>query len=427
MTTPRRRRPLPPAPPPSASPAPPPAGRRPRRTASRTRTPARPRRRRPGVRAGSSRGGLGPGGPVRHARGGCGPWASSASSRPCSSGSRPAWRSGPPTAPWPGPAANTDQLVRIQAIQTNVVQADADATNAFLVGGLEPAGPARGLHRGDRVRLAADRRGRAAPAGRRDRRWARSTRRCSPTPARSSRPGPTTARPCPIGAQYLRDASADLRADALPLLTNLVEANNARVDRGVRPRRTRGPVARRRRAAHPGRARARPGLAGPADPPLRQRPAGGRRPLVVLVTLVVGAVGLAGRRSDVDDDPRRRLRRHAVHGAGPDRRVRRQVEREPDADRPRLRGGVREGLAGLGRAPSSAELAELGQQPGVRRTSSPLPWADYADGPPADPRARRLRATGTARSSWPPAPAPSSGNATFAALRHQLRRSSWPP
>ena len=35
--------------------------------------------------------------------------------------------------------ANTDQLVRIQAIQTNVIQADADATNAFLVGGLEPA------------------------------------------------------------------------------------------------------------------------------------------------------------------------------------------------------------------------------------------------------------------------------------------------
>ena len=33
----------------------------------------------------------------------------------------------------------------------------------------------------------------------------------------------------PIGAQYLRGASADLRADALPLLANLGEANNARV------------------------------------------------------------------------------------------------------------------------------------------------------------------------------------------------------
>ena len=35
--------------------------------------------------------------------------------------------------------ANTDQLVRVQAIQTKLIQADADATNAFLVGGLEPA------------------------------------------------------------------------------------------------------------------------------------------------------------------------------------------------------------------------------------------------------------------------------------------------
>jgi hypothetical protein len=35
--------------------------------------------------------------------------------------------------------ANTNQLVRIQAIHTNLVRADADATNAFLVGGLEPA------------------------------------------------------------------------------------------------------------------------------------------------------------------------------------------------------------------------------------------------------------------------------------------------
>src|SRR4051812_27167955 len=34
--------------------------------------------------------------------------------------------------------ANAAQLVRIQAIRTDVVQADADATNAFLVGGLEP-------------------------------------------------------------------------------------------------------------------------------------------------------------------------------------------------------------------------------------------------------------------------------------------------
>ena len=33
--------------------------------------------------------------------------------------------------------ANAAQLVRLQDIQTSLVRADADATNAFLVGGLE--------------------------------------------------------------------------------------------------------------------------------------------------------------------------------------------------------------------------------------------------------------------------------------------------
>ena len=41
--------------------------------------------------------------------------------------------------------------MRIQAIQTNVVQADADATNAFLVGGLEPAAQRADYTDGDRV------------------------------------------------------------------------------------------------------------------------------------------------------------------------------------------------------------------------------------------------------------------------------------
>ena len=36
-------------------------------------------------------------------------------------------------------ADNTEQLVRVQAIQSSLLRADALATNAFLVGGLEPA------------------------------------------------------------------------------------------------------------------------------------------------------------------------------------------------------------------------------------------------------------------------------------------------
>ena len=35
--------------------------------------------------------------------------------------------------------SSTAQLIRVQQIQTNLLRADANATNAFLVGGLEPA------------------------------------------------------------------------------------------------------------------------------------------------------------------------------------------------------------------------------------------------------------------------------------------------
>ena len=101
-------------------------------------------------------------------------------------------------------AANSDQLVRIQAIQTNVVQADADATNAFLVGGLEPAGQ-RADYTGAIASASAARsprpRSTSRPTGTPS---ARSTSRSSPTPARSSRPGPTTARPCRSGRSTSR-------------------------------------------------------------------------------------------------------------------------------------------------------------------------------------------------------------------------------
>ena len=95
-------------------------------------------------------------------------------------------------------AANTDQLVRIQAIQTNVVQADADATNAFLVGGLEPA-----AQRADYTEAIAAASKLIAEAAQHQPAdgtpWVRSTRRWSATRARSSRPGRTTARPCRSG------------------------------------------------------------------------------------------------------------------------------------------------------------------------------------------------------------------------------------
>ena len=61
--------------------------------------------------------------------------------------SRCAWSSAPSPAlqlalSWQAnrtAAADTEQLIRVQGIKTNLLRADALATNAFLVGGLEPA------------------------------------------------------------------------------------------------------------------------------------------------------------------------------------------------------------------------------------------------------------------------------------------------
>ncbi len=125
-------------------------------------------------------------------------------------------------------AANADQLVRIQAIQTNVVQADADATNAFLVGGLEPA--AQRADSTDAIASASELIAEAAqnqPAdgaalGALNQSLVSYTSQVEQARANNRQA-------LPIGAQYLKAASADLRADALPLLANLGEANNNRV------------------------------------------------------------------------------------------------------------------------------------------------------------------------------------------------------
>ncbi|HSF35431.1 MAG TPA: hypothetical protein VLA70_04910 [Nocardioides sp.] len=196
-------------------------------------------------------------------------------------------------------AANSDQVVRIQAIQTNVVQADAVATNAFLVGGLEPAtqreayttaiATASGLiaeaaqHQpADGAALAALNTTLVSYAGQIE--LARANNRQG----------------LPIGSQYLRAASADLRAEALPLLANLGEANDARVAEEF---------------SRAGRALwwlVVPGLMalvvlGLALAWIARRtrryvnvPLAGAA-LVVLTTLVAGAVGLLAVKADVDD------------------------------------------------------------------------------------------------------------------------------
>jgi hypothetical protein len=124
--------------------------------------------------------------------------------------------------------ANTDQLVRIQAIQTNLVQADADATNAFLVGGLEPPAQRADYLRavGSATQLIAE----AAQHQSADGPALGALNRVLVTYAGEIEQARSNNRQAlPVGAQYLKDASANLRADARPILNNLVAANNARV------------------------------------------------------------------------------------------------------------------------------------------------------------------------------------------------------
>ncbi len=123
---------------------------------------------------------------------------------------------------------NTTQLVRIQAIHTNLVRADADATNAFLVGGLEPADQradyTASLAQSSRLIAEA---ARAQPA---DGPALGALNNAVLTYAGLIEQARATNRQAlPVGAQYLRLASSGLRSDALPILDALVKANDARV------------------------------------------------------------------------------------------------------------------------------------------------------------------------------------------------------
>ena len=124
--------------------------------------------------------------------------------------------------------ANTNQLVRIQAIHTNLVRADAHATNAFLVGGLEPAAQradyTSSLSQASRLIAEAARNQPADGPALGALNDSVLTYAGLIEQARA-----TNRQAMPVGAQYLRVASSGLRSDALPILDALVKANEARV------------------------------------------------------------------------------------------------------------------------------------------------------------------------------------------------------
>lgn len=122
---------------------------------------------------------------------------------------------------------STTQLIRVQQIQSNLLRADATATNAFLVGGLEPA-EQRATYdtsitaTSTLIAEAAD----AQPADARA--LAVLNTAVVNYVATVERARANNRQGLPVGSQYLRNASADLRADALPVLANLNRANQER-------------------------------------------------------------------------------------------------------------------------------------------------------------------------------------------------------
>lgn len=125
--------------------------------------------------------------------------------------------------------ANTLQLIRVQTIQTNLLAADATATNAFLVGGLEPADQRARYDQAIDVvsRLIAEA-AQAQPADAEA--LAALNTEVGEYAVSIEQARANNRQGFPVGAQYLREAGAQLRSDALPILDNLVAANTQRAE-----------------------------------------------------------------------------------------------------------------------------------------------------------------------------------------------------
>jgi len=125
--------------------------------------------------------------------------------------------------------ADAAQLVRVQSIRTNLVFADANLTNAFLVGGLEPPSARAAYEQGIATAsktladAANDSTADAKVLGNVNQVITRYTGLVESARA-NNRLG------YPLGAAYLRQATNLLRSDALPPLAALGQTEQARVN-----------------------------------------------------------------------------------------------------------------------------------------------------------------------------------------------------
>jgi hypothetical protein len=131
--------------------------------------------------------------------------------------------------------ADTAQLIRVQKIQSNLLSADATATNAFLVGGLEP--PAQravydqALSSTSALIVEASQAQPADAAA-----LSALNQQVVSYAATIEQARANNRQGLPVGALYVRNASAELRSTALPILDNLVSANATRASDQMDPR-----------------------------------------------------------------------------------------------------------------------------------------------------------------------------------------------
>lgn len=129
-------------------------------------------------------------------------------------------------------AAHADQLTRIHEIESSLFQADAIATNAFLVGGLEPPASSAAYEEAlEQVTMLIVAAAEAQPADQAvlealNHEVLRYAEQMQQARA-NNRQG------LPVGAQYLKEASARLRSESLPLLDNLIDFNQQRAIRSL--------------------------------------------------------------------------------------------------------------------------------------------------------------------------------------------------
>lgn len=126
-------------------------------------------------------------------------------------------------------ADDTEQLLRVQQVQSTLLRADALATNAFLVGGLEQPEDRAAYDDAidDTLRLVAE----AAAAQTADRAvLADLNVAINDYDTAVAQARDNNRQGFPVGAEYLTGASTELRAVAIPILEALVDANTVRAE-----------------------------------------------------------------------------------------------------------------------------------------------------------------------------------------------------